>query len=87
MQNIYVIKNGKHLQGPYTLDDIKKNGLHVTDVVWYEGVPNNTYALEMNDLRYLIKEDRSTTDSKVLRRYYRRRRKKLFNALKGLLHL
>ena len=85
MEKIYVIRNGKNLLGPYTLEGIKRKGIYSTDVVWFEGIPNNTPALEMDDLKDAFKEEIPAYKmmKRRLRRFLRiRTRKKVFGALK-----
>jgi len=38
MNKIYVLKKGKYMYGPYTLEELKNNNPKIGDKVWYEGL-------------------------------------------------
>jgi len=73
MPNIYVIRKGKHLLGPYSFEEIKSTGLRQTDVVWYKASPDDQY--EASDFESLMmqKKNKLTIQNLFGRRFIRRR--------------
>ena len=57
MQKIYVVKKGNYLYGPFCLQSLKEKGIRSSDVIWYEGLPQWTPALEIDFLRESVKYD------------------------------
>lgn len=38
MNKIFILKKGKYISGPYSLEQLQQKGLRATDKVWHDGL-------------------------------------------------
>lgn len=57
MTNIYILKKGKLLYGPYSLEVVQQKGLKQTDLVWYKGLNDWTAVENIAQLSLYIRQE------------------------------
>jgi hypothetical protein len=73
MEKIFVLKSDKFIKGPYTLKEVQLKGLKSTDKVWYEGIQDWTFAINIAEFKDLIRtKSETSTSSNFLSRLFKR---------------
>lgn len=49
MDKIYVLKKGKFISGPFSLQQLIQNGLKASDKIWYDGLADWKDAASLSD--------------------------------------
>lgn len=63
MEKIFVLKRDKFIKGPYTLKEVQLKGLKSTDKVWYEGIKDWTFAINILEFKDFIRTKSETSIS------------------------
>ncbi len=63
-EKIYVLKKGKYMYGPYTINDLKFNPLKHGEKIWYEGMEDWKAVEEMEFVAAYIQKDASNKNAK-----------------------
>ncbi len=73
MEKIFVLKRDKFIKGPYTLKEVQLKGLKNTDKVWYEGIKDWTFAINIAEFKDIIStKSETSTSGNFLSRLFKR---------------
>ncbi|RTL53269.1 MAG: DUF4339 domain-containing protein [Sphingobacteriales bacterium] len=70
MGEIYILREGKLIIGPFNLKKIKKRGLKISDKVWYEGLYDWTPVEELSHLAPCIVATGNRNDLSFFQRVF-----------------
>ena len=67
MEKIYIRKKDSVITGPYDVEQLQNRGLHASDNIWYEGLPEWRPAPQVDFLkRFISNPQKSGFFSRIL---------------------
>jgi len=66
MEKIYIRKKDSVITGPYDVSQLQDRGLHASDNIWYEGLPEWMPAAQIHFLKQFISNQKTGFFSRIL---------------------